>query len=332
LQPRKAEMSEVKFKVRHYALLLREFTVSDLVAATDLNAESIRTELQRMRKEGLLVSERPAKKQKGHPALYKLTSDPEKRLQLSQDVESFFPEPPRPFPPQPTSPHYLVANRIINRLEMSDYRTVEEQKGALQEVIEHLKLAEHEEDASEELINAYLNLQRARVEYLMEKYETSEILFRKAQVAFNEANLGHEAVRCHEYLTCIQFRQRCSKEVILDPIAKAHCILEILGAVVQSSYSPLTIELTNCLDELTRSTAQQPVTLQVVNAAWELMAKNRGNVARFATSEVYFRSRPKKLSRFVENWEILGGESKSWTSDPLIRQYPGKRSLTEGKA
>ena len=112
--PAQAMRSEVKFKVRQNALLLGEFTIAQLVRATGLNPESVRTEVQRLRKEGFVVSERrPGQRE----ALYRLSDDPEKRLALSRSVEAFYPEPPMPVPPRPTSRMYQAARYSLAQAE-----------------------------------------------------------------------------------------------------------------------------------------------------------------------------------------------------------------------
>ena len=81
---------EVKFKVRQNALFLREFTISQLVHATGLNPESVRTEVQRLEQEGFIVPEcRPGQRE----ARYRLSGDPEKRLELSRSLDAFYPSP-----------------------------------------------------------------------------------------------------------------------------------------------------------------------------------------------------------------------------------------------
>jgi predicted transcriptional regulator len=83
--------NEVKFKVRHYALLLEEFTVSQIVELTGLKSPSVRTEVQRMKREGFVTASRQnAQGRGGPPCVYRLTDDPEARLALSRSVEAFY--------------------------------------------------------------------------------------------------------------------------------------------------------------------------------------------------------------------------------------------------
>ena len=254
---KKAEMSEVKFKVRHYALLLREFRVADMVKVTGLNPESIRTELQRMRQDGLLISDRLAEKRRGRSLLYKLTPDPEKRLALSREVESFFPKPPKIFPPRPTSRHYHVANQLIERVAKGYYKTEEEQKTALQEAKQHLKFVEYEEDMSEKLIYAYVNLGRARLEFLSENYEEAETLFIRVRETFTAAELGYEVPMIDEYLAFIQYHWHCEREIAFTFSEKSHCILETLKNFKQLSDRPVVKLLSNLLGEKSKSLEEQ---------------------------------------------------------------------------
>src|SRR5689334_14385265 len=86
--------NQVKFRVRQYALMLQEFTVADIARLSKLNPESIRTEIQRMRKEALVISRREPR-QKGQRggsiAVYMLSEDPEAQLKLLKSVEAFSP-------------------------------------------------------------------------------------------------------------------------------------------------------------------------------------------------------------------------------------------------
>ena len=112
-------MSVIKSKVRLNALLWREFTAAQMVEITGLKPESVRTELQRMKAEGLLeVSSAPQpadqkRKRGGQPVVYRLSSDPEKRLGLSRSVEAFHPEVSQP--QHPTSRHFVLATRLLNQ-------------------------------------------------------------------------------------------------------------------------------------------------------------------------------------------------------------------------
>lgn len=319
---RKAGMSEVKLKVRYNALFLREFTVADMVRATGLKPESVRTELQRMRREGLLTSEPLTEKRRGRggrPALYKLTQDPEKRLALSHEVESFFPEPLQPIPPRPTSRHYLVASRILDRVATGYYKTDKERDTALQEAEERLKFAEYEEGESQELIRAYIDRERARLEYLRGHDETAESLFRQVQEAFTTAELDHEVERINEYLTCIQARRRWLQEGALNPPEQARCILEVLGTIEQPSDRPLMNLLVRLLHELSRSMREQ-----VLTAAWEQVAQVRVEVARTIREEFRREPRPAPLLREleeVERRERAGREPEDWTAS-LARKVP----------
>jgi len=227
----KAEMSKVKFQVRYNALMLSQFTVEQMVKATGLNPESVRTELQRMRQEGLLTSGPLAGERRGRggrPAVYKLTSDPEKRLALSRSVRAFYPEPPRPV--RPTSRHYLVANRILDRIATGQYKDDQECEAFLQEARERLEFAWYDEGEPEGLIRAYIDRERARLEYLWVNYETAEALFRQVRETFAAAELHDEVAKVDEYLVCIPVRRRLMRlrKGALTPQGLAHLALEAL--------------------------------------------------------------------------------------------------------
>jgi len=244
------EYGEVKFKVRRNALLLREFTIALLVRAAGLNPESVRTEVQRLKKEGFLISEQRAGQRE---ALYRLSDDPEKRLALSRSVEAFYPEPPEPIVPRPTSRLYEAALRSLSQAE--------ERKGKRCE--ELLKQAEHQlegaweaEGASRapELVQAHILRERGRLAYLQGKWELAKEQLKQAREAFAEADLESETRLVDEYLLCIEARRRIYvTRVSDDAAARARCVLETLATAEHLSASPLTHLLVDLTRELSRT-------------------------------------------------------------------------------
>lgn len=312
---KKAGMSEVKFKVRHNALYLREFTVADMVRATGLKPESVRTEVQRMRGEKMLTSE-PLKEKRlgrgGRPALYKLVRDPEKRLALSHEVESFFPEPRQAFPLRPSSRHYLVATRLLDRIVEGYYKTDREMNTALEEAEEHLKFAEYEEGKSEALISAYIDRERARVEYLRCENETAEALFHQARQAFKAAELDHEVTRVDEYLACIQTYRRYFQQGAVNPAEKARCTLEVLETMDKPSDRPLMNLLIHLLHELSSSMRKK-----ALDVAWEPFAHLQVEKVEVRRAGIHLgplqRSLYSGLEKRLEPWEQTEREQEDWT-------------------
>jgi DNA-binding transcriptional ArsR family regulator len=282
----KAGMSEVKFKVRHNTLLLREFTVEQMVRATGLKPESVRTELQRMRQEGLLASAPLAEKRRGRggrPALYKLTPDPEKRLALSREVESFFPEPPQPT--RPTSRHYLVASRILDRIAAGQYKDDRECEALLQEARERLDFACYDEGEPEGLIRAYIDRERARLKYLCANDETAEALFHQVRDAFVSAELHDEVAKVDEYLACISVRRQWVRRRMeaSTPQSLARSTLEALQAapVLSLADRPLVTLLTELLRSLEEFARDQ-----VLAEAQKVVMVSLAQIAETGRSEV----------------------------------------------
>jgi predicted ArsR family transcriptional regulator len=224
-------MSQVKFKVRYNALLLREFTVDDMVRATGLNPESIRTELQRMKQEGLLTSQphpdRP-KRRGGPPALYRLTNDPKARLALSASIEAFYP----PLPPadRPTSRHYLLVRQALDQAQTADDDV--ERKRLLSQAERDLEMAEQAEGGSlaPELIKAYLQYERARLAYLRDERFEAASNFQALCEFFSSIHDNSMVGHTREFLLCLEAKERHTVESSSGNARKAlaRCLIDVL--------------------------------------------------------------------------------------------------------
>jgi predicted ArsR family transcriptional regulator len=247
----RAGMNEVKFKVRLNALLLYEFTAEQMMRITGLKPESVRTELQRMKQEGLLeVTRSPVptdqkRKRGGQHALYRLVADPEKRLALSRSVETFYPEKPRPF--QPTSRHYHRALRLLDKV--TNAKDDHECKSLLHEAEEELDFALSEEGDSlaPESVRAYIEFQRGRLAYLREQYERAAASFslvRRELIAIGQAA---EAARVDEFLLCIEVHRQWAAD--RDRVSKRRIrrLLEVLESSGFQAASPLVQLMTGLL-------------------------------------------------------------------------------------
>jgi DNA-binding PadR family transcriptional regulator len=189
--------NEVKFKVRHHALLLEEFTVAQIVQLTGLKSTSVRTEVQRMKREGLLSSHREKGKGRGAPpCVYKLTDDPEARLELSRSVEAFYTEiAPKPVEPRrPVSRHFFQAVKLIRDLTCQRVEE-DDQEAVIDEALYHLEFARREEGVGREgteVVGACLDREQARLESVRGNISEAERLFRQAGAAFEAAGLHRE--------------------------------------------------------------------------------------------------------------------------------------------
>jgi DNA-binding transcriptional ArsR family regulator len=247
--PAQAVRSEVKFKVRRNALLLREFTIAQLVCATGLNPESVRTEVQRLKREGLVTSERrPGQRE----ALYRLSDDPERRLALSRSVEAFYPEPPEPIPSRPTSRLYQTALRSLDQAEKEKGKRREE---LLAQAAHQLEGAWQAEGASRapELVQAHILRERGRLAYLQGQREPARELLTQAREAFAAVGLESETRLVDEYLLCIEAWRRIEVSRAPDAAAKARCVLEILAEAEHPSIGPLVGLLANLTHALSRT-------------------------------------------------------------------------------
>jgi lambda repressor-like predicted transcriptional regulator len=203
MSPR-SSLNRVKFQVRDYALRRRNFTVADLVRETGLNPSSVRTELQRLKDEGLLTvwGKLPGpKKRGGGTVLYQLTSDPEARLNLWASVKAFYG--PAPAPTRPTSRHYGSARKGIDEAIKA---AAPQDEQLLAQAEADLEVACQAEGASlaSEAIKAYLGYETARILFWRGVYAGAKTKFEALREKFT--GLGDEAKveAINEFLQCIE--------------------------------------------------------------------------------------------------------------------------------
>lgn len=196
-------MSEIKFKVRYSALLLKDFTVSEIIRVTALNPESVRTEIQRMRKEGLIISTPHPEKQKkrgGRPSIYHLPDDPEKLLELSKSVEVFYP--PMSSNDAPSSRFYKSAKELIDQaLTSEDFSNNE----LLSDAESDLDMAEQAEGGilASQLVKAHLEYERARIMYLSGNHEQVLEVFKDLRKYFENNRIEYMVKQIDEYILCL---------------------------------------------------------------------------------------------------------------------------------
>jgi len=256
-----AVRSEVKFKVRRNTLLLHEFTIAQLVRATGLNPESVRTEVQRLRQEGMIISgHKPGQRE----AVYRLSDDPEKRLALSRSVEAFYPEPTEPVPPRPTSRMYQDALQTLDEAE----RGKGEQREALVRRAAHqLEGAWEAEGASRapELVQAHLFREQGRLACLQGRREQAEEWFDQAREKFSAAGAEREIRLIDEYLLYLEAQRQIDINRAIDPSTQARCVLETLKKA--EHIGPLMCLLVDLVRELSYTAGDR-----VVDAVYTSMA------------------------------------------------------------
>jgi len=271
--------SEVKIRIRSNALTLKEFTVAQMRRATGLNPASIRTELQRMKRQSYLTSE-PMKEKRGRgapPHIYKLTSDPEKRLELSRQVEAFYTPPPPPAPPKPTSLHFRAAVKLIDGLAAG--QVSEEERGeVLDKARYHLDFAMHEEgvgikkDEATDIIGAHIDFRKVQLECLQGHWSEAVNLLNRARTVFLAHELEEPVAQVEAYLLCLAIRphlEEAREAEVRSPSAAAWCIQKVIDELESSPVAshPLTQTLldTVCwLCESLRAREMEPAAKQLV--------------------------------------------------------------------
>lgn len=247
--------NEVKFKVRHHALLLEEFTVAQIVELTGLKSTSVRTEVQRMKREGLLSSHREKGKGRGAPpCVYKLTDDPEPRLELSRSIEAFYTETaPKPVEPRrPVSRHYFQAVELIEDLTCQRVKEAD-QKSVIDKGLYHLEFARREEGIGREgteVVGACLDREQALLESVRGNHVKAELLFQQASAAFEAAGLSHEVKQTHSDWLCAQLRQQLQAAQVSGEAGYGTNIESLLKIVSQACETKLTNSLAIVLREL----------------------------------------------------------------------------------
>jgi DNA-binding PadR family transcriptional regulator len=210
--------NEVKFKVRAIALDLETFTVAQMTRVTTLNPTSIRTELQRMKREGYLTSEpiREGKSGRGAPPhRFQLTDAPEKRLALARSIEPFFSPPPTPAP-RPLSLHYQAAVTLTERLESGELSETERET-TLRDAHHHLALAVEEEgvdirpETETAVAAAYLDLLRARLAIATSQWKQAEALLQASLQTFTEHRLGEMVTQAESLRTALKVEQTLAR-------------------------------------------------------------------------------------------------------------------------
>ena len=298
-------MSETKFKVRYSALLLKEFTVADIIKATNLNPESVRTELQRMRQEGLLISSPHPDKQKkrgGHPSVYRLADDPDRLLELSASVEAFYPPEAST---KPTSRFYKLAKHSIDQALVSDHPM---RFQLLSNTEADLDMAFQAEggNLATNLIKAYLEYERARLVYLRDDNILALKMFEELLKFFVEKRIDSVVKRIDEYIMCLKASiSFVNRESSRHRNAEwARCLLDTLKENDFETESPLTVLLLDLLRDLSISPDKElisSIVREVIDA--NSLRDERSEITRIQSS----------YSLYQEN-QVIGFSSEQSSS------------------
>lgn len=180
---------EVRFKVRRAVLMLKRFTMRQLLTVVGHSESSIRTEINRMVNDGLLVvtqeSQRPRSAAGGRPpATYGIA--PGKQVEIYNSIEPFFAGAQDMTAP-PRSQYYQWACESLRSFFRDDEEVMTNRVRLLEEITEELDTAEFEEGLAgegNEIGKAYLDRARAQVYLLKGEYDAARQLLGEVQMAF----------------------------------------------------------------------------------------------------------------------------------------------------
>jgi len=218
----KAEMSQVKMKVQHDAVLLQEFTLEDLIRTTGFTRDSVSTVVQRMKNEGFLISSPlpqragPESKPGRPPVLYCLTDDLEKRMKLSKNVQAFYPASPAPANQEPQSKFYAEAQAGLGIAEKASGKDCDFLLDAAEDLLDKAEKEEGWTFASEAVLS-YLDFERARLTYLRGKQEEACDEFTKLRAFFEGINDTGRASTIDQYLLIMRWSLPSEGAAILSP-------------------------------------------------------------------------------------------------------------------
>ena len=247
-------LNEVKVKVRHNAILLQEFTIAELIKLTCLNPESVRTEIQRMKKEGLIISE-PGPKQEGkrggRAAIYRLSHDPLKRIALAESVEAFH---PISLAEKPTSEHYILAKQLIDQAQFTDPT---QRLPLLADAREELEIAEQAEggNMASKPIKACLDYEHGRLVYLNKQYEEAHRVFTTLREFFVKSENELMTKQIDEFLFCLGILELCRPSSPGEKIGGDEWLNCVLSTWTEGRFqtdSPLVLFLMELIQKLAK--------------------------------------------------------------------------------
>lgn len=245
----------VNFKVRTTAMMLKQFTVAEIVAVTGLNPESVRTVIQRLRK-GRFVE--TVGKLEGRPreACYRISGDQDLRAELFESVEPFLPGPVEvAIGERPRGPEYRKLVRLLDEaLHAPSTHFLTSAADAYD-----FACAEEDIERASPAVRAYLAYERGRLDYLLSNDQAARTSFLSAREVFEEH--GDQAMlnNIDEYLLCLATRELagCSPA---SPSTAIRWIRALLAATVKQGYkgtdNPLWATVSAALRLLVTSNVQ----------------------------------------------------------------------------
>jgi hypothetical protein len=262
-----------------------------MVRATALNPESVRTELQRMKREGLITS-RPAPPDKngkrgGRPSIYRLSDSPEIRLKISSDLEFFHHA--EPITSRPSSRHYWSAQQYINEALCVEG---EKRDSLIARAEEHLEIAEQAEggELASEQIRAYLELEKAKIAYLRRDYGGAIQRFEQLHSRFLNHNDALGLRQIEEFRVCIEAwnRFRDGKEGDVGETALARCLSSAISDMHYTPDSPLIALLRKLVNAMVEP-VENKINAEAMKPAMQLSKQTRMQEVQETESSVFFR-------------------------------------------
>jgi hypothetical protein len=212
---RMAVSNEVRIQIVSNALSLGAFTAAQMQRATGLNPRSIQTVLQRLKRQGYLVSEPVAEapadsRRPSHR--YCLTPDAGRRLELARQVEVFYTPLPPLAPPSPTGRHYSAAGHLLAQLEREQVPAAE-RAIVIEKIRRHLELAASEEglgvrrDAESDILAAQLALLQARLATCQGHWAEATKSLQEATATFSACSLNDLLAQAQDLQADLWVRQ-----------------------------------------------------------------------------------------------------------------------------
>jgi hypothetical protein len=218
----RAEMNQVRLAVRRYVAKTPRFTTRQLVAAMGKNQESLRTELSRLKKEGIITSEpMPAssedalpgkqaegrKKRVGAPCVqYVRTQEPAALEALHKSILAFHDRLPEDYPDRPRGVVFLEACEAINEAahcEDDDARR-EELLAEAREGLEYVRDMNSGPGVKESWLT-FLNFEFLRIAYLEKQYQESLKPFEEGAKQFEAAGETLTTQQSRDYAAACKY-------------------------------------------------------------------------------------------------------------------------------
>jgi len=353
-----AARSEVCFKVQQNVLSLREFTFAQIKRATGLKDSSVRTQLQRMREQGYLTSHRSTDSSRHR--MYRLTNDPQKRLELAGRVGAFSSgSTENQELAKPSSQAFQRLRFLVYQVYESLLNTTKAQELVLQATValrhawlaegidmdeeeESIRWVESLDDEDEELtprsIRAYLGFERLQLSYLSQRlsprWEGPSIQTQLDDLRYLSAYFTDRDPLMLEQIQALQIQFRAlqlQSEDCLDPdltpaMHAAQCLLKAITSAGYQQKSSLFQEVQQYLWHLSQPAATFISKEMIQNSVRDLAQEEMGRTASRATDVGRLQEGSPLAQPFAPP---AHPRTAPPTSDARIRFYPASGRALE---